>query len=149
MDSKIITLQKIDGIYDIQPIITPSLSAFELSILSVLFISFITVSIYLVWIFFYSKKAKSRREIIKLQKKLKRNIISTNDAIYELCLIFRKGIDQKQLDIKTPLPKHSRGSEQRWEKFINSLSDFRYRKSSAASIDISQLFDETLFWLQR
>ena len=149
MDSKIITLQKIDGIYDIQPIITPSFSAFELAVLCVLLVSFLSISIYLVWILFYSTKAKSRREIIKLRKKVKLNIINTNDAVYELCLILRKGIEQKQLNTRTPTPKNSKGSKQRWGKFINELTDFRYSENSGSSIDISKLFDESLFWLQR
>ena len=149
MDSKIITLQKIDGINDIQPMIAPALSTFELTVLFILLISFVAANIYLVWIFFFSRKAKSRREIVKLQKRYTHNIISPHDAIYDLCRIFRKGLEQKQLDTKTPLPKNIKGSKQRWVKFMNELSDFRYKDSSDISIDISPLFEESLFWFKR
>lgn len=149
MDSKIITLQKVDGIYDIQPMITPALSAFELTVLFLLLISFLAANIYLVWMFVFSIKAKSRREIAKLQKRYTHNIISPHDAIYDLCQIIRKGLKQKQLFTNTPLPKNIKGSKQRWNKFINELSDFRYKDSSDTSIDISPLFEESLFWFKR
>ena len=149
MNGNIITLQKVDGIYDIQPIITPALSAFELTVLFILLVSFIAANIYIVWTFVFSIKAKSKREIVKLHKRYIKNTISTHDAIYDLCRILRKGLEQKQLDTQTPLPKNVKGSKQRWDKLINELSDFRYKDSSDTSADISFLFEESLFWLKR
>lgn len=148
MNSNIITLQKVDGIYDIQPIIAPAFSAFELTVLFILLISFLTANIYLVWIFVFSTKAKSKRKLVKLQKSYLHNNISRHDAIYELCKIIRKGLKQKQLDKKMPLPNNIKGNKQRWDKFINQLSDFRYKDSSDTSIDILPLFRESLFWLK-
>lgn len=148
MDSKIITLPKIDGIYDIQPIIEPALSAFELTVLFIFLLSFVAVNTYLVWMLVFSRKAKSRREIAKLQKRYTDNTISPHDAIYELCRILRKGLKQKQLYTKTPPPKNIKGNEQRWNKFIDELSGFRYQNSINTSIDISPLFKESLFWFK-
>ena len=149
MASKITTLQLIEGIYDIQPIIEPALSSFELAMLFIIFISFVAVNIYLVWMIIFSKRARSRREIVKLQKRYTHNIISPHDAIYELCRILRKGLEQKRLYTKTPPPKNIKGNKQRWDKFINELSDFRYDDSIDTSIDISPLFKESLFWFKR
>ena len=149
MDSKIITLQKIDGIYDIQPMITPAMSTLELSVLFMLLISLAIANIYLIWVFIFSRKAKSRLEIVKLQKRYTHNTIKPHDAIYELCRILRIGLEQNQLYAKTPLPKGIKGNKQRWDKFINELSDFRYKDSSDASIDIAPLFKESLFWFKR
>ena len=149
MNGNIITLQKVDGIYDIQPIITPAFSAFELTVLFIILISFAAAIIYLVWIFVFSIKAKSKREIVKLQKRYTQNTISTHDAIYGLCRILRQGLEQKQLYTKTTLPKKVKGSKQRWDKLINELSDFRYKDSSDTSVDISPLFEESLFWFKR
>ena len=148
-DSKLITLQKIDGIYDIQPVITPALSGFEFTILFILLITFMAANIYLVWMFFFSRKAKSRQKIVKLQKKYTHNSISPHDAIYELCQIIRNGLKQKQLDTKTPPPKNIKGNMQRWDNFINELSNLRYGNSIDTSIDISPLFKESLFWFKR
>ena len=149
MASKITTLQLIDGIYDIQPIIEPALSAFELTVLFISLISFVAAAFYLVWIFIFSRKAKSKREIVNLQKRYTHNTISSHDAIYELCQILRKGLEQKQLYTKTPPPKNIKGNKQRWDKFVNKLSDFRYDNSIDTSIDISSLFNESLFWFKR
>ena len=151
MASKITTLQLIDGIYDIQPIIEPALSAFELTVLFISLISLVAATFYLVWIFIFSRKAKSRREIVNLQKRYTHNTISTHDAIYELCRILRKGLELKQLYTKTPPPKNIKGNkqQQRWDKFINELSDFRYDDSIDTSIDIFPLFEESLFWFKR
>ena len=149
MDSKIITLPKIDGIYDIQPMIEPALSAFELTVLFIFLLSFVAVNTYLVWMLVFSRKAKSRREIAKLQKRYIHNNISQHDAIYELCRILRKGLKQKQLYTKTPPPINIKGNEQRWYTFIDKLSDFRYQSSKDTSIDISPLFKESLFWFKR
>ena len=149
MNSNIITLQKVDGIYDIQPILPPAFSAFELTVLFILFILFLAANIYLVWVYIFSIKAKSRREIIKLHKKYIHKEISPHDAIYELCRILRKGLKQKQLYKKTPLPKKVEGNKQRWDKLIDELSDFRYKNSSDKSVDISPLFEESLFWFKR
>ena len=149
MDSKLITLQKIDGIYDIQPLITPALSTFEFTVLLILLISFVVANIYLVWMFIFSSQAKSRREILNLQKRYTHNTISPHDAIYDLCQILRKGLDKKQLNTKNPPPRIIKGNKQRWEKFINKLSDFRYKNSIDTSVDISPLFEESLFWFKR
>ena len=149
MDSKIITLPKIDGIYDIQPIIEPALSAFELTVLFIFLLSFVAVNTYLVWMLVFSRKAKSRREIAKLQKRYIHNNINPHDAIYELCRIIRNGLKQKQLYTKTPPPKNIKGNEQRWYTFIDELSDFRYQNTVDSAIDISPLFKESLFWFKR
>ena len=149
MDSKLITLQKIDGIYDIQPLITPALSAFEFTILLILIISFVVGNTYLVWMFIFSNKAKSRREILNLQKRYIHNTISPHDTVYDLCQILRKGLDKKQLNTKSPPPKILKENKQRWDKFINELSDFRYKNSIGTSDDISPLFKESLFWFKR
>ena len=149
IDSKLITLQKMDGIYDIQPVITPALSSFEFTVLFILIISFISANIYVVWLFVFSRKAKSRREIVKLQKKYTHNSISPHDTIYELCQILRKGLEQNQLDKNTPPPRNIKGNMQRWDNFINELSDLRYDNIIDTSIDITHLFKESLFWLQQ
>ena len=149
MNSEIAILQKIDGIYDIHPIITPGLSAFELSVLFVLMILFLVVNIYLVWAYVFSKNASSRREIIKLQKRYTDNDINQHDAIYDLCKILRKGLEQKKLNTKTPSPKNIKDNNQQWEQFINELSELRYKYTPDTSANISHLFEESLFWFKR
>ena len=148
MDTKFIALQKIDGIYDIHPMMPPAMSILEITVLFILLVIFVTVSAYLAWVFVFSIKAKSKREIVNLRNKYEGNIISPHDAIYELCEILRAGINIKQLCADTPLPKGSKGSEKRWDKFIENLSDYRYNNYSDSSIDISPLFQESLYWIK-
>ena len=146
---KIIALQKIDGIYDIQPIITPAFSTFELSILVVMFFLLTAVNIYLLWRFVFSRRAKSKRKIHKLQQKYSQNIISTHDAIYDLCQILGKGLKQKQLNINCPPEKNIKDGKPRWNIFIERLSNSRYKKESNTPFDIAPLFEESLFWLKQ
>lgn len=149
MDSKIATLQKVEGIYDIQPIITPAFSSLETTVLLVLFTLFITANIYLAWSYLFSRKAKSIRKIHILKNRYSKNLINSHDAIYNLCFILRKGLQQKNLSIDTPLPKKARENKKRWGEFISELSNIRYKEDANASTNITFLFDESLFWLKR
>ena len=147
MNSEITTLQRIDAIYDIHPLIPPGFSAFELSVLFIFMILFLVVNVYLIWVFVFSKNASTRREIIKLQKRYTYNDINQHDAIYDLCKIVRKGLEQKKLYVKTPPPKNIKDDNQQWEQFIKDLSDLRYKSDTATNV--SHLFEESLFWFKR
>ena len=66
MKQESITLQKIDGIYDIQALVEPALSLLETTLLSLLLISLIGLILSLTWKTLYSKKSIEKMVHIKL-----------------------------------------------------------------------------------
>ncbi len=148
MKPETITLQKIDGIYDIQPLIAPALSLLETALLSLLLTFLISLILYFTWIALYSKKSIAKNKIKKLRHKHSENKINTHDAIYQLCLITKQGLKLKKLNKDTLLPNKLTSKEQQWQSFIKDISILRYKNNTDSHIDINKLFSDSLFWLK-
>ena len=148
MNNNVITLQKIDGTYDIQAIITPASSVFEIATLAILFFIFFASTFYFTWFYLYSKKAISKRKIKALQTQYTSKEINSHDTIYNLCNILRRGLQLKNLNNETPLPKIINADKKRWACFMSDLSDIRYKNDTNPSKNIPLLFEESLFWLK-
>ena len=148
MDQETITLQKIDGIYDIQPPIEPALSLLETALLSLLLISLVSLILYLTWKALYSKKSIAKRKINNLRNKYAENRINNHDAIYQLCLITKQGLTLTKLNKDTLLPNELTSKKQEWQKFIKDISTLRYKNNTTSDVDINKLFSDSLFWLK-
>lgn len=148
MNQETITLQKIDGIYDIQPPIESALSLLETSLLSLLLISLVSLIVYLTWKALYSKKSIAKRKINDLRNRHAENRINNHDAIYQLCLITKQGLKLKKLNKDTLLPNELTSKKQEWQNFIKDLSTLRFKNNAASDIDINKLFSDSLFWLK-
>lgn len=147
MNKKNITLEKIEGIYDIQPPLSPELSLFESSLIVLGVVILLSAAFYISWNLIYSNKGKCRRKIIRLQKKHLDNNVSSHDTIYQLCFLLRKGLKINYLGQNTQLPKKIIFHENQWQGFIKNISDSRYRNKES-SLNIDKLFKESLFWLR-
>ena len=148
MNQETSTLQIIDGIYDIQPLIKPTLSLLETTLLSVLLISLISLILYFTWHVLYSKKSIAKRKIKMLRNRHSENEINTHDAIYQLCLITKQGLKLKNINKDTLLPDKLLSKKQQWQNFIKDISILRYKKNIESDIDINKLFSDSLFWLK-
>ena len=148
MSQETITLQKIDGIYDIQPPIEPALSLLETSLLSLLLISFVSLILYLTWKVLYSKKSVAKREIYNLRNKYSEKKINNHDAIYQLCLITKQGLTLTNLNKDSLLPNELTSKKQEWQDFIKDISILRYKNNEASHIAINKIFSDSLFWLK-
>lgn len=148
MKNESITLLKVEGIYDIQPPVTPALSWLELLIILLLILLFVSTVGYLIWSLFYSAKATAQRKIKKVQRKYLQNSINTHDAIYQVCLILRQGLKIKNIDKNTLLPKKLYRSEKEWGTFTHNLSNLRYKKRKQSQSDMDTLFTDSLHWLK-
>ena len=148
MNQKTITLQKIDGIYDIQPLIEPALSVLETTLLSILLAALIILTFYLTWKVLYSKKSIAKSKINKLRNRHAENKINTHDAVYQLCHITKQGLKLKKLNKDTLLPDKLTSRKQQWQSFIKDISILRYKNNSESHIDINKLFSDSLFWLK-
>ena len=148
MNQKTNTLQIIDGIYDIQPLIKPALSLLEITLLSLLLVLLISLALYSTWKVLYSKKSIAKRNIIALRKKYAENRISSHDAIYQLCFITKQGLKLKNLNNDTPLPNKLISKNQQWQNFINDISFLRYKNITKSHNDINKIFSDSLFWLK-
>lgn len=148
MNQETSTLQIIDGIYDIQPLIKPTLSLLETTLLSVLLISLISLILYFTWHVLYSKKSIAKRKIKMLRNRHSENEINTHDAIYQLCLITKQGLKLKNINKDTLLPDKLLSKKQQWQSFIKDTSILRYKKNIESDIDINKLFSDSLFWLK-
>ena len=148
MKQEPITLQKIDGIYDIQPLIEPALNLLETTLLSLLLISLICLVLYLTWKTLHSKKSIAKRKINELCNKYAENKINNHDAIYQLCLITKHGLKLKKLNKDTLLPDKLTSKKQQWQNFIKDISILRYKNNTKSDVDINKLFSDSLFWLK-
>lgn len=142
-----ITLQKIDGIYDIEPIVTPALSTLEVIVLSTFIIVLTIIIFYYIWVSLFSRKAISIRKIEKLQIKHSNNEISTHDTAYQLCSILSYGLNLSFLNAISRHPKENTLNKERWDSFLKKLSELRYKNNKDQN-DITRLFKESIFWLK-
>ena len=148
MKNELITLQKIDGIYDIQPPLSPPLSGLEIFLLSLLFIIFISAGISLLWKTFFSDKGKARRNINKLHESYLQKVISTHDAAYQLCSILQKGLNLNYIGKNNQLPEKLLPRKKEWIVFTEDLSSLRYKNNTHEQTDINNIFISSLYWLK-
>ena len=148
MNNNMVILQKVDGIYDIQPLVEPAYSTSDIILLSILIIISFTTTAYLMRKYYFSRKAVSKRKILKLQAHYLKNKISIHDAIYDLCFNLSNGFNVKYININTPLPVKIRKQTEKWHIFTKNLSELRYKNSNSTSVNIIKLFEESLYWLK-
>jgi len=148
MGKPTISLPKIEGIYDIQPLPEPALSFFETVIIVVGSLSIVCLSIFLIWKYFFSIKAVSKRRLIKLRLNYSENRLSEHDAIYLLCQIMTQGLKLNYLGEDTLLPEKLTPKKEKWSLFIKEISVLRYAKVNSAKNDIKSLINESLYWLK-
>ncbi|MCK5724772.1 MAG: hypothetical protein KAI84_19715 [Gammaproteobacteria bacterium] len=148
MNDEIITLEMIDGIYDIQPPVRPALSGFETTLLLLVFIIFIGLIIYFIWKTFYSSKKRAQRKIKKLRSQYSENKITSHDVVYRLCFILRQGLKLSYLGQNTLLPGTLIAKKEDWTAFTKNISTLRYKNKDKSQQDIDTLFKNSLFWLK-
>ena len=138
----------IDGIYDIQPPISPALSGLEITLITLIFILILSALFYAVWNHYYSTKGRAKRNIKKLNEKYLTNKIDAHDAVYQLSFFLRQGLKLNHIGKNTRLPKKMSASKSEWNTFKNNISNLRYKKNIKSHSDINRLFDNSLFWLK-
>ena len=148
MSDEITTLKMIDGIYDIQPPVRPALSAFETTLLLLVFIIFISLIIYFIWKTFYSSRKRAQRKIKKLHVQYLKNTITSHDVIYRLCFILQQGLKLHYLGQNTLLPEKLIAKKEDWTAFTKNISTLRYKNKEKSQQDIDTLFKNSLFWLE-
>ena len=148
MNDEIITLKMIDGIYDIQPPVRPTLSGFETTLLMLVFIIFISLIIYFIWKTFYSSRKRAQRKIKKLHVQYLKNTITSHDVIYRLCFILQQGLKLHYLGQNTLLPEKLIAKKEDWTAFTKNISTLRYKNKGKSQQDINTLFENSLFWLK-
>jgi hypothetical protein len=148
MNIKSIHLEKVDGIFDIQPPAIPELNNLEIGLISIAIIIATSIILYLFWQLFYSNKGQNKRKIIKLEKKFQNNTISKDKTVYQLCAYLKKGMEINHIGQQTKLPYNQKLNNKQWEIFTNTLSELRYNKNKKSNADLNQLFKESLYWLK-
>lgn len=146
MNKESIQLEKLDGIFDIQPPLAPELSSLEISLILITIIITLSVVLYFAWHLFYSNKGQNKRNIKKLEKKYNDNSISEHEAVYQLCTYLKNGLKLNHIGIQTKLPANKNLNSEQWESFTNTLSDIRYNNNSKPNLN--QIFKESLHWLR-
>lgn len=144
-----ISLPKVEGIYDIQPLAEPALSFFETALIISGTLIIIGLCLFLIWKYFFSLKAASQRKLIKLRSNYSENNLSAHDAIYQLCQILTQGLKLNYLGEDTLLPEKLISKQEEWSLFIKEISAQRYAKTNNAKYDINNLVNQSLYWLKR
>ncbi len=148
MNNESISLNIIDGIYDIQPLALPALSSLELTLLSLFSLLVVSLLLYTVWLLFYSAKGIAKRKIKKIHADFLQKKLDEHDAVYQLCSILRQGLKLNQINTDTNLPVRLNAYRQDWELFTKTISDLRYSKNKKSPAELNALFDDTLYWLK-
>lgn len=148
MNREIITLKKIDGIYDIQPPISASMNNLEIFLITLMIILIISALLYAIWNHYYSTKGQAKRNIKKLRIKFISNKIDPHDAAYQLSFYLRKGLKLNHIGTNTHLPEKLSTNECEWKAFNTNISDLRYSKNIQTRADINTLFENSLLWLK-
>jgi len=149
MSTTTISLPIIEGIYDIQPLAEPALSFFETALIVVGLLSVICLSIFLIWKYFFSTKAVSKRRLIKLRVNYSENNLTPHDAVYLLCQIMTQGLKLNHIGEDTLLPEKLSSKKEKWLLFIKEISVLRYAKTNSEKNNINNLLKESLYWLKR
>lgn len=148
MDKEHITLEKLEGIYDIQPPPVPELSFLESGLILLTIVILIISSLYMVWHLFFSDKGRIKRKIKQLEKDYLDNHISSHETIYQLCSYLRQGLKINNFGNKTQLPEKLIANKKQWQTFTKSISDLRYKNIHKSNLELNKAFKESLFWLR-
>ena len=149
MDNETIKLNIINGIYDIEPLIRPALSNFEIVYLFLLILSGISITSYYAWSFFYSCKGKAKLKIKKLNKNYSQGKITEYNAVYQAYSILQQGLKIKKITKDTPLPTKLITLKSEWVVFMNKLSYLRFSTHDSLSSEIPGLVKDCAYWLKK
>ena len=148
MKAENITLEKIEGIYDIQPLTPPPFSGVELFLIMLALTTLVIVLGYFVWHRVYSRKASAQRNIKKLQRSYQGKKISSHDAVYQLCSQLKHGLNLKQINAENSLTKSLQAHSENWHLFTKNMNALRYSNNKKTEAEIEAAFDDSLFWLK-
>lgn len=149
MNNKPIKIDVIDGIYDIEPLIQPAMSRFELTFLSLLILLVISILFYYTWKLFYSSKGIAKRKIKRLHKDFSQGKISDHDVVYQASSILLDGLKLNYINKDTLLPDKLIIYKSEWKTFNKNLSYLRYSKHDNSSLETSALINDCAFWLKK
>ena len=148
MNNESISLNIIDGIYDIQPLATPAFSPLELTLLSLFSLLVISILLYTIWRLFYSVKGIAKRKLKKTHADFLHKKLDEHDTVYQLCSVLRQGLKLNQINTDTNLPVRLNAYKQKWKLFTKTISDLRYSENKKSPAELNALFDDTLYWLK-
>lgn len=153
MKNKNMTLEKIEGIYDIHALPPPPLSAIELFLILFAFTASIMLLGYFFWKHVYSRKGTAQRNIKKIFKLYQAKNITARDAVYQLCSHLKHGLNIKQISVKNIQTTHLQRqldhyNPDKWHRFIEKLNTLRYDNMNKTEKEIEDAFNESLFWLK-
>jgi hypothetical protein len=137
-----------NGIYDIVSPAEPALSTTDYAIIIILIAVFSAIVIYIASCFIDVDKIRVSRNIRRLKIAHSNKAITTRTAVYQLCSLVRDGLKIQTINPDDVLPEKITLHQSRWNNFASELSRLRYQKTDAQPVDVSNLFDESLFWLR-
>jgi len=138
---------KLDGIFDVlspaMPVQTAYGSLFIFMILSLLLIA----SVMLVRRY-HSVRGKASRELRSLKRTVQQQDVDHRQAAYTLAGILRNGLKLNSLSLDTHLPSSISSEHSRWQHYIERMASARYSRSGGDADTLSQLVNETCYWLR-
>ncbi|MCW8899473.1 MAG: hypothetical protein OQK75_02500 [Gammaproteobacteria bacterium] len=143
-----ITLEKTDGIYDINPLPVPDISGIEIFLIFLVVVAIVAGIIYFIWHIFFSVKGKVKRQVKQLNKDYIENKLNRRDASYKLCFLLQQGLNVTWIGSAIELPEKLQSHKQEWHQFADKLSLLRYSENEDHEQEISALFIKSLFWLR-
>ena len=143
----------LEGIFDIEPPLSPVLYELESTILNVgltglLIIGLVLISASLVWYYYYSTKGMTRRKILTLHKNFSAKKINNQHAACQLSRIIQDSLGSNQTLKHVTLPAELESHKERWGKFTSLLSMACYSHRETEPEKMSRLFDDACFWIK-
>lgn len=142
------TIEKIDGIYDIHPPLSPGMSSLEIILLTSGIVICLILLTYFIWRRYFSVKSKIKRKIIQLETLYSERKINHHDAVYQLCSLLQQALKINHIGVNIPLPGKIKSYEHDWNDFAEEVSLIRYSDFEKNDLDINSIFDKSLYWLK-
>lgn len=145
-------LHTAQAIQDIEPPLAPPLSNLPAVIfllaLTLLLVTLTTLAVR----HFNSRRSQAIRKLRSLRKKVENNDTTrtfSRGTAFRLARTLAPGLGLNGITTTTPLPADLNQHQDRWQKFLNTLSHSRFANHVDPTSDKNKMFADALFWLKK
>jgi len=143
--------QTSQGLMDIDPPLAPPISSLPtviiVLVLTILFLTFVIFAVR----HFKSNRARALRKLRRLRKQSTghdTNCTLKRDTAFQLAHTMSLGLNINGVTTNTALPAELNQHKDRWQKFMNNLSQCRFAIHTSAQPLNNKMLDDAYFWLK-
>lgn len=142
-------IDKLQGIVDIIPPSTPITHQGQSLLIIVIIFSLLLILIFLLSLRYYSARGKALRKLKELDRALHQTHTENFCLPSQLATVLREGLRLRQLTTHTALPVNLLIYQDRWNLFIEQLTEACYAKKMLEIRELEILLNDAKFWIGR